>query len=48
MFDGLSTQLATIKTGKVRALVVTSAKRSNYLPNTPTLVESGVPIEVTA
>ena len=48
MFDGLSTQLATIKTGKVRALAVTSAKRSSYLPDTPTLVESGVPIEVTA
>jgi tripartite-type tricarboxylate transporter receptor subunit TctC len=48
MFDGLSTQLATIKAGKVRALAVTSSKRSGYLPDTPTLVENGVPIEVTA
>jgi tripartite-type tricarboxylate transporter receptor subunit TctC len=47
-FDGLSTQLGAIKAGKVRALAVTSAKRNASLPDTPTLIESGVPIEVVA
>ena len=47
-FDGLSTQLATIKAGKVRALAVTSSKRNANLPDTPTLIESGVSIDVTA
>ena len=48
MFDGLSTQLATIKAGNVRALAVTSSKRNAHLPDTPTMIESGVPIDVTA
>ncbi len=48
MFDGLSTQLATIKAGKVRALAVTSSKRNANLPDTPTMIESGVAMEVTA
>lgn len=48
MFDGLSTQLATIKAGKVRALAVTSSKRNINLPDTPTMIESGYPIDVTA
>ena len=48
MFDGLSTQLTTIKSGRVRALAVTSAKRSAFVPDTLTLIESGVPMEVTA
>jgi tripartite-type tricarboxylate transporter receptor subunit TctC len=47
-FDGLSTQLATIKSGKVRALAVTSSKRNAYLPDTPTMIESGVSLEVSA
>ncbi len=47
-FDGLSTQLASIKAGKVRAMAVTSSKRNANLPNTPTLIESGVSIDVTA
>jgi tripartite-type tricarboxylate transporter receptor subunit TctC len=46
--DGLSTQLSTIQAGKVRALAVTSAKRHASLPDTPTLMESGVPIDVVA
>ena len=48
MFDGLSTQLATIKAGKVRALAVTSTKRNANLPDTPTMIESGVAMDVTA
>lgn len=31
MFDGLSTQLATIKAGKVRALAVTSSDKHAHL-----------------
>jgi tripartite-type tricarboxylate transporter receptor subunit TctC len=47
-FDGLSTQLTTIKAGKVRALAVTSLKRNANLPDTPTMIEAGFPIDVTA
>jgi tripartite-type tricarboxylate transporter receptor subunit TctC len=35
--------LPHIRTGKVRALAVTSAKRSPALPDVPTVAESGVP-----
>lgn len=47
--SGLTTALTMIKAGKVRALGVTSAKRSPQLPELPTIAESGVPgFEVTA
>jgi tripartite-type tricarboxylate transporter receptor subunit TctC len=42
----LATPAATtphIRTGKVRALAVTSGKRSRLFPDVPTLVESGLP-----
>jgi tripartite-type tricarboxylate transporter receptor subunit TctC len=39
----VSSQLPYIKSGKVRALAVTSAKRSAQLPDVPTVIESGVP-----
>mgnify|MGYP000851071845 CR=1 FL=1 len=32
-----------VKSGKLRAIAVSSAKRSNSLPDTPTFAESGVP-----
>ena len=35
--------LQLIKTGKLRALAVTTAKRSPVLPDLPTVAESGVP-----
>ena len=35
--------LAAVKAGRVRALAVTSAKRSAQLPQVPTFAESGVP-----
>jgi len=43
MFDSISQAVPHIKAGKVRALAVTSAKRSQALPDVPTIAESGVP-----
>src|SRR5579859_5628335 len=49
MFDNLPPQMPHIKSGKVRALAVTSLKRSPVLPDVPTLDESGLKgYEVTA
>lgn len=42
MFDNLPTLLQLIRSGKVRPIGVTSAKRSALLPNLPTLAEQGV------
>jgi tripartite-type tricarboxylate transporter receptor subunit TctC len=43
MFDQVSTSLGYIKAGKLRALAVTSRKRSPLFPELPTIDESGVP-----
>ena len=43
MFDNLPSSLALIKAGKLRAVAVTSLKRSPALPDVPTVAESGVP-----
>jgi tripartite-type tricarboxylate transporter receptor subunit TctC len=43
MFDNLASALPNIKAGKVRALAVTTAKRSQFIPELPTLAESGLP-----
>ncbi len=42
MFDTLSTAVPMIKESRVRGLAVTSAKRSEAVPNLPTLMEAGV------
>lgn len=42
-FETVTVALPQIKGGKVKALAVTSAKRSAQLPDVPTLAESGVP-----
>jgi tripartite-type tricarboxylate transporter receptor subunit TctC len=42
MFDNLASALPHIRSGKVRALAVTPAKRSSFLPELPTLEESGL------
>jgi len=46
-FDGMGTAAPNIKSGRLRALAVTTAKRSELLPEIPTLQESGVNINVT-
>jgi tripartite-type tricarboxylate transporter receptor subunit TctC len=47
MFDNMSTQLSVIKSGRTRALAVTSPKRTSHLPDVPTMIESGVQLDVT-
>jgi tripartite-type tricarboxylate transporter receptor subunit TctC len=47
MFDNMSTQLSVIKSGRTRALAVTSPKRTSHLPDVPTMMESGVQLDVT-
>ncbi len=42
MFDGLGTALPQIRAGKLRALALTSSKRSPALPDVPTLGEVGI------
>lgn len=42
-FDTITPVLPFIKEGKLKALAVTTAKRSSALPNVPTLQEAGVP-----
>jgi tripartite-type tricarboxylate transporter receptor subunit TctC len=46
-FDGMGTAAPNIRAGKLRALAVTTAKRSELMPEIPTLQESGVNINVT-
>jgi tripartite-type tricarboxylate transporter receptor subunit TctC len=43
MFDNLPGQIAFVKSGRTRALAVTTAKRNFQLPEVPTMIEAGVP-----
>ena len=43
MFDNLPSSYPQIKSGKLRAIAVTSATRSTSLPDVPTIAESGLP-----
>jgi tripartite-type tricarboxylate transporter receptor subunit TctC len=43
IFDNIASALPHVRAGKVRALAVTSAKRSSLLPELPTMIEAGVP-----
>jgi tripartite-type tricarboxylate transporter receptor subunit TctC len=42
-FDNMSTAMSLAKNGKVRALAITSRKRSELMPELPTIEEAGVP-----
>lgn len=42
-FDQLSSVLPLLQGGRLRALAVTTARRSSLLPDVPTLAEAGVP-----
>ncbi len=43
MFDAVPTMAGFAETGKVRALATTGQKRSDVLPDRPTMAEAGVP-----
>jgi tripartite-type tricarboxylate transporter receptor subunit TctC len=43
MFDNLANALPQVRAGRLRALAVTTAQRSAFAPELPTLVEAGVP-----
>lgn len=43
MFDIVTTSLPLARAGKLRALAVTSAKRSSLAPELPTMIEAGLP-----
>ena len=43
MFDNIPSSLPHIKSGKLRAVATTGAKRDPALPDLPTIAESGVP-----
>jgi tripartite-type tricarboxylate transporter receptor subunit TctC len=42
-FDAILTQLPQVRAGNLRAVAVTSAKRLAFLPDVPTIAESGLP-----
>lgn len=43
MFDNMPSAIQHVRAGKLRAIAVTTAKRSDQLPQVPTIAESGVP-----
>ncbi len=45
---GTAGNMPHIKSGRFRAIAVTGAKRTPVLPDVPTMIESGVPVEGTA
>jgi tripartite-type tricarboxylate transporter receptor subunit TctC len=48
LFDALSSNLALISAGKLKALAVTGPKREKALPDVPTMAELGLPSMTTA
>jgi tripartite-type tricarboxylate transporter receptor subunit TctC len=43
MFDNLASSLGQVKAGRIKALAVTTAKRTALAPDLPTIAESGLP-----
>jgi tripartite-type tricarboxylate transporter receptor subunit TctC len=43
MFDSMPSAMPFIKSGKLRAVAVTTVRRASALPNVPTVAESGLP-----
>jgi tripartite-type tricarboxylate transporter receptor subunit TctC len=43
MFDNMPSAIQHVRSGRLRPLAVTTAKRSPELPNVPTIAEAGVP-----
>ena len=43
MFDNLANAMAQVKAGKLKALAVTTAQRSQLVPDLPTMAEAGLP-----
>ena len=43
VFDPIPTSLAHVRAGKIKALAITSARRSALMPDLPTVAESGLP-----
>jgi tripartite-type tricarboxylate transporter receptor subunit TctC len=43
MFDNLPSSIQYVRSGKLRPIAVTTAKRSPELPDVPTIAEAGVP-----
>jgi tripartite-type tricarboxylate transporter receptor subunit TctC len=42
LFDQLAASTASIKSGRIKAIAVTSAKRASVLPDVPTMAEAGI------
>jgi tripartite-type tricarboxylate transporter receptor subunit TctC len=45
MFNGVSSALPHVKAGRLRALAISTARRSSLLPDLPTVAESGFKYE---
>lgn len=43
MFDGMTSSYGQVKAGKLKALAISTRKRSSFAPELPTLMESGIP-----
>jgi tripartite-type tricarboxylate transporter receptor subunit TctC len=48
MFDNIPSSISHVRSGKLRALATTGAKRAASLPELPTMIEAGVPGYVSA